>query len=163
SVASRLLPGDARAPRGPLRRRGAARQRGAGIRPAGEPGRHGDLRRPPLFRAPRPGTARGARGLGRRVRGAAARGAWMARRAGVACSGAVSSYLGLLAATMRRWVEATLHFESGLEMNARIGARPRLACTQLGYAQMLLARGEPGDTEKALRLLAAVLETAQEL
>ena len=83
--------------------------------------------------------------------------------AGVACSGAVSSYLGLLAATMRRWVEATLHFESGLEMNARIGARPRLACTQLGYAQMLLARGEPGDTEKALRLLAAVLETAQEL
>src|SRR5438552_1320569 len=83
--------------------------------------------------------------------------------AGVACSGAVSSYLGLLAATMRRWVEATLHFESGLEMNARIGARPRLACTQLGYAQMLLARGEPGDTEKALRLLAAVPETAQEL
>src|SRR5438552_71866 len=44
--------------------------------------------------------------------------------AGVACSGAVSSYLGLLAATMKRWVEATLHFESGLEMNARIGARP---------------------------------------
>src|SRR5437667_389651 len=70
-----------------------------------------------------------------------------------------------------RAVLACLYTETGrdadarreLEMIARIGARPRLACTQLGYAQMLLARGEPGDTEKALRLLAAVLETAQEL
>jgi class 3 adenylate cyclase len=83
--------------------------------------------------------------------------------AGVACMGAASSFLAPLAASMSRWVEATLHFESALEMNARMGARPRLANTQLAYARMLLARGEPGDERKALGLLAQALETAQEL
>jgi class 3 adenylate cyclase len=83
--------------------------------------------------------------------------------AGVACRGAVAEYLGLLAATMGRWIEATLHFESAIEMNTRMNARPRVATTQVGYAQMLLARGDAGDTAKAIGLLGQALETAQQL
>ncbi len=83
--------------------------------------------------------------------------------AGVACRGAVAGYLGVLAATMGRFVEAALHFESAIELNTRMAARPRLAHTQLAYAKMLLARDEPGDVAQAIGLLGLTLETAQEL
>src|SRR5439155_12836021 len=53
-------------------------------------------------------------------------------------------FLGLLATTMARWAEAARHFEAALEMNARMGAAPRVAHTQFAYARMLL--------EKALAL-----------
>lgn len=59
---------------------------------------------------------------------------------GVACSGSVARFLGLLAATMGRWDEATAHFEAALAMNARIGARPFEAHVQDEHAAMLLAR-----------------------
>ncbi|MEK6272993.1 MAG: hypothetical protein AABM42_10160 [Actinomycetota bacterium] len=70
-------------------------------------------------------------------------------------TGSVARYLGLLASTMRRWDDAARHFENALAMNERIGARPWLARTQSEYAQMLVARDAPGDTEKARRLSAA--------
>jgi len=56
-----------------------------------------------------------------------------------------------------------LHFEKALEMNAQGGGRPWVAHTLHGYAQMLLARGEPRDGEQALALLERVCDTAQEL
>jgi len=79
------------------------------------------------------------------------------------CVGSVARYLGLLAATMRRYKEASRHFEDALEMNERMGARPWVAHTQHDYGKMLLARGEPGDREKAQALLAQALQTAREL
>ena len=80
-----------------------------------------------------------------------------------ACLGSTSRTLGMLAATMCRWTEAARHFEDALEMNTRIGARPHVARTQHAYAAMLLARSEPGDRERALRLLTAACATFAEL
>jgi DNA-binding SARP family transcriptional activator/tetratricopeptide (TPR) repeat protein len=70
-------------------------------------------------------------------------------------TGSVARDLGLLAAVMERWDDAERHFENALETNGRIGARPWLAHTQEDYARMLLARGTPGDEERALKLRAA--------
>lgn len=81
----------------------------------------------------------------------------------VACYGAASRFLGMLAATMRRWAEAERHFEAALEMNARQGAVPWLAHTRYQYAVMRLARGRPEDRERALTLLGEALATSREL
>jgi tetratricopeptide (TPR) repeat protein len=67
--------------------------------------------------------------------------------------GSVSRYLGLLAATMKRWSDAEQHFEDALALNERMGARPWLAHTRNDYARMLVARGAAGDTERAQQLL----------
>jgi DNA-binding SARP family transcriptional activator/tetratricopeptide (TPR) repeat protein len=81
-----------------------------------------------------------------------------------ACAaGSVSRYLGLLSATSSRWEEAERHFEDGLEMNERMGARPWVAHTQHDYARMLLARDLSGDRDKAQLLLAKALATYGEL
>jgi DNA-binding SARP family transcriptional activator len=77
--------------------------------------------------------------------------------------GSVSRYLGLLAAAMGRWSEAVSHFEDGLAMNERMGARPWLAHTETDYARMLLARNEPGDATQAAELLGRALATYREL
>jgi predicted ATPase/class 3 adenylate cyclase/DNA-binding NarL/FixJ family response regulator len=81
----------------------------------------------------------------------------------VACYGAMSRYLGALAATLERWDEAAQHFENALVMNARMDARPWLAHTQHEYAKMLLARNQPGDDDQATALLDAALSTAHDL
>jgi len=81
----------------------------------------------------------------------------------VACYGAAGRYLGMLAATMRRWAEAQRHFEAALAMNARMGAKPWLAHTQYQYAKMLLARDQPGDCQQAAALLEAAITACQEL
>jgi hypothetical protein len=54
---------------------------------------------------------------------------------------------------MGRWQEGEAHFDQALAMNTRMGANPWLARTQYHYAQMLLARRAPGDTERARMLL----------
>jgi hypothetical protein len=64
---------------------------------------------------------------------------------------------------MTRWSEAARHFEDALEMNARMGARPWLADTQNDYARMLLARGAPGDRQKAQLLLSQAVPTYRRL
>ena len=81
----------------------------------------------------------------------------------VACYGATSRFLGMLAATMRRWTEAERHFEAALEMNARQRALPWLAHTRYQYASMLFARGRPEDRERALTLIGEALATSREL
>ena len=81
----------------------------------------------------------------------------------VACYGAASRYLGMLATTMERWDEAEQHFQEALAMNTRTGARPWLAHTQHDYAVMLLARGQPEDRTQAMTLFEEALTTAREL
>jgi tetratricopeptide (TPR) repeat protein len=77
--------------------------------------------------------------------------------------GAASRLLGQLAATMGRWQEAESHFDQALAMNARMGAKPWLARTQYHFAQMLLARLEPGDGERARLLLGDALKIARQI
>jgi tetratricopeptide (TPR) repeat protein len=74
--------------------------------------------------------------------------------------GPVSHYLGILAATLGRYDEAAQRFEDALAGEARMGARPWRARTQHAYAEMLLARDEPGDREKALELVGEALAAA---
>ena len=80
-----------------------------------------------------------------------------------AIRGSVSRYLGLLAATLRRWQSAQAHFESALTLNASMGARPWLAHTQHDYARMLHARKQPGDRQHAVDLIRQACSTYQEL
>jgi hypothetical protein len=63
---------------------------------------------------------------------------------------------------MARWEQAEAHFEQALAMNARMGAMPWLARTQFQYAQMLLARRAPGDSERARILLGDALDIAMQ-
>jgi DNA-binding SARP family transcriptional activator len=72
--------------------------------------------------------------------------------------GSLSRYLGILAATTKRWEEAGPHFEEAVVMNERMGARPWLAHTHSDYARLLLARDEPGDRGQALELAGRALE-----
>jgi DNA-binding CsgD family transcriptional regulator len=81
----------------------------------------------------------------------------------VACYGAMSRYLGALATTMGHLDMAAQHFEDALAMNARMEAWPWLAHTQYAYATMLLARHQPGDSDKATALLDSALVTARGL
>ena len=83
--------------------------------------------------------------------------------AAAVCYGALSRYLGALAATLERWDEAERHFEEALAMNARMDARTWLAHTQHQYATMLLARNASGDRERAMELLETALLTTREL
>jgi len=82
---------------------------------------------------------------------------------GTCCAGSSGRFLGMLAATMRRWDKAEQHFEEALAMNARISARQPLAHTQCDYAAMLLARAAPGDHERAAALLDEADALAQAL
>jgi eukaryotic-like serine/threonine-protein kinase len=77
--------------------------------------------------------------------------------------GSASRYLGLLASTRARWVDAARHFEDALAMNESMGARPWLAHTQQDYARMLLARDGPGDREHGRELADAARVTYCEL
>ena len=77
--------------------------------------------------------------------------------------GSVARYLAILASTSSRWEDAARNFESALEMNARMGARPWLAHTQRDYARMLVARNAPGDRQRAQVLLSEALRTYGEL
>jgi len=81
----------------------------------------------------------------------------------VACFGAAARHLGMLATTMKRWADAERHFQAALEMNSRQGGRPWLAHSQYEYAAMLRARSEPGDRERALKLLDEAGALAREL
>src|SRR5262249_23553564 len=76
--------------------------------------------------------------------------------------GSVARYLGLLATALSRWDDSQHHFDTALEMNDRMGARPWSAHTREDYGNMLIARGSPGDRERAEELLAAAEATYTE-
>jgi tetratricopeptide (TPR) repeat protein len=77
--------------------------------------------------------------------------------------GSVSRGLGILAAMLARWDDATRHFEDALELNAEMGTRPWLAHTQYDFARALLRREAPGDRERARELAAAARSVARVL
>jgi hypothetical protein len=64
---------------------------------------------------------------------------------GWVCNGAVSYYLGLLAATMHRVDAASRHFDEALALLRWIGARPLLARAQYDYARVLVDDGRGND------------------
>ena len=80
-----------------------------------------------------------------------------------ACYGAISRYLGAIAAMLERWDVAERHFEDALTMNTRMEAAPWIAHTQYQYAMMLLRRNRSGDRKRALKLLHPALATAHAL
>jgi tetratricopeptide (TPR) repeat protein len=77
------------------------------------------------------------------------------------CAGSASRHLGLLADLLGKRDQAIEHFEAALAMNERMRARPWVARTQLGLAQVLLR--EPDGAERAGELLDACVATANEL
>jgi tetratricopeptide (TPR) repeat protein len=78
----------------------------------------------------------------------------------VVCLGSGAFYLGLLAAVLSRWAEATCHFQAAIGAHERLEARSFLARTRCEYARMLLCRGQPADRSLALGLLDRALATA---
>jgi DNA-binding SARP family transcriptional activator len=77
--------------------------------------------------------------------------------------GSLARGLGVLATILRRFDDAQLHFDTAVEKERTMGARPWLAHTQQDYARMLLARSETDDRERALALIAHALATYREL
>jgi tetratricopeptide (TPR) repeat protein len=77
--------------------------------------------------------------------------------------GAVDRYLGMLAATMGRDADAERHFEAGIAVNEKLGARPWAARTQANLAALLRRRGTADDVERAIALERAALHTARQL
>lgn len=78
-------------------------------------------------------------------------------------AGAVSRYLGLLAAATGRFDRAASHFEDALEMNRRMGARPWTAHTQHDYARLLLARNSSEEGARARELFDLAHATYRDL
>lgn len=79
------------------------------------------------------------------------------------CIGSVSRTLGILAAMMARWEDASRHFQEALALNAKAGARPWVARAEYDYARMLLARKLHSERKPALDLLTRALQTCQAL
>ncbi len=77
--------------------------------------------------------------------------------------GSAKHHLGVLASTLELWDEAESHFESALDAERNFGARPFLALTQQCYANMLRARGNASDKDRADQLQAEATATAGEL
>jgi DNA-binding SARP family transcriptional activator/tetratricopeptide (TPR) repeat protein len=83
--------------------------------------------------------------------------------AGEVALGAVARYLGILGTALERWEDAESHFAQALELNAKMAARPWVAHTEENFARMLLARGEPGDADRARDLVEQALATYRNL
>ena len=77
--------------------------------------------------------------------------------------GAVAYYLAILASTSGDFDEAERRFGDAAATHERIGAPTWLARTRLEWARMLIARGSPGDAERARQLVGQALTTAREL
>jgi class 3 adenylate cyclase len=82
---------------------------------------------------------------------------------GSAPHGPVSRKLALLAAMQGRLDDAARHFEKAVKMADEMASKPFKALSQQGFAELLLARGDTGDAEKAEELIASALEIGEEL
>jgi tetratricopeptide (TPR) repeat protein len=83
--------------------------------------------------------------------------------AGDLAIGSVAHYLALLAGTMSDRPGAARHFETALELNERMSARPWLARTQVAYARMLLEGDERLERARGNELLERARATYREL
>ena len=77
--------------------------------------------------------------------------------------GPVARMLALLARTDGRVDDAERHFNASLALSEGMGDRPFTARARHELAVTLLDRDRPGDRERALELLGAALDSAQEL
>jgi tetratricopeptide (TPR) repeat protein len=77
--------------------------------------------------------------------------------------GSVARGLGVLATRLRHFEDAERHFETALEIEQRMRARPWLAHAQHDMARMLVARNGPGDQERASDLVAEAVRTYRQL
>jgi tetratricopeptide (TPR) repeat protein len=77
--------------------------------------------------------------------------------------GCTDHYLGVLAAVLGRSGDSEEHFRAAAEIYERTGAPAHLGRTFVEWARMLLARGQPGDADRARELLGQALATAREL
>ena len=82
---------------------------------------------------------------------------------GVAFLGSVSQYLGMLAATMDRWDEASRHFDHAIEQNLRVGALPWVAHTRYEHARALSLRTGSSDRDRARKEAAEAVRIAGRL
>jgi tetratricopeptide (TPR) repeat protein len=82
---------------------------------------------------------------------------------GSVCRGVVDRFLAMLAATLGRLEAAAAHYETALELEDRMKARPLAARTRYWYARTLLERSGPADHDHASRLLREALTIAAEL
>lgn len=69
--------------------------------------------------------------------------------------GSTERHLGLVCHLLGRWDEAEGHFRRALDANRAAGAPVLLAHTRRDYSALLRARGDDGDWERAVELLAA--------
>jgi class 3 adenylate cyclase len=79
------------------------------------------------------------------------------------CPGAVDRYLGMTAAVAGDLDEADARFAAALALEDRVAAAPLAARTRYWYGRTLLARGGPGDAERARSLLADSAGAARRL
>ena len=75
--------------------------------------------------------------------------------------GSSERFLGLLAATMSRGDAAAQHFASAIAKNEASGCPMAAGVVRRDYAEMLVARGAPGDLETAAQLLTEMLHAAE--
>lgn len=69
----------------------------------------------------------------------------------MAIDGCASRMLGALAATLKRWDDAEVHFTRAFEVDRQFGARPSLAYTHTAWAEALADRGLRSDVARAER------------
>ena len=72
----------------------------------------------------------------------------------VPVSGALARHLGLLCHVLGRWDTAEAHFDDAVRVNQAAGAPVLVAHTRRQYSALLRARGDDGDWERAIELLA---------
>lgn len=82
---------------------------------------------------------------------------------GLGYCGAAAHWLGVMAASLERWDEATDHFERALRSEVAMGSPPWIANTQYEYAAMLRNRGRVADRARARELLEQASATAEAL
>jgi hypothetical protein len=75
--------------------------------------------------------------------------------------GSARRALGVLASVSGHQDDAQAHFEAAIATNMTLEMPVLAAETELAYARMLTARGQPGDRERASELLAHVAEVAR--
>jgi DNA-binding winged helix-turn-helix (wHTH) protein/tetratricopeptide (TPR) repeat protein len=78
-------------------------------------------------------------------------------------AGSVASILGELCLVLDRYDDAIAHYESGLVLESRAGARAAALSSNVGLAHALRARGAAGDARRAEALMREVAAEAQAL
>ncbi|SPL93415.1 unnamed protein product [[Actinomadura] parvosata subsp. kistnae] len=91
------------------------------------------------------------------------RGQWVVSLFGWEISGPYDLWLGRVDAALERWTEAVDELTAAWRSADAMGARPWSVLARTHLAETLLARGAPGDAERARELLEEVRREAEHL